>query len=74
MDSDLKDISLITMDSITDVLTDCSSGIAKKESWNQISDTMVCDKIQLFVQENTEPYGVQSGVVVYLGKVIAEFE
>ncbi len=30
MDSDLKDISLITMDSITDVLTDCSSGIAKK--------------------------------------------
>ncbi len=74
MDSDLKDISLITMDSITDVLTDCSSGIAKKESWNQISDTMVCNKIQLFVQENTEPYGVQSGVEVYLGKVIAEFE
>ncbi len=48
--------------------------LQKKESWNQISDTMVCDKIQLFVQENTEPYGVQSGVVVYLGKVIAEFE
>lgn len=71
MDSEFKDISLITMDSITDVLTDCSSGIAK-ESWK--SDTMVCDYIQLFVQENTEPYGVQSGVVVYLGKVIAEFE
>ena len=72
MDSEFKDISLITMDSITDVLTDCSSGIAKNESWK--SDTMVCDNIQLFVQENTEPYGVQSGVVVYLGKVIAEFE
>ena len=47
-------------------------GFDGKTDWNKVSETKVISVIQPMVQDSTAGYAPQSGVVVYIGKIIAE--
>ena len=71
-DKDNADISSIPLYGLVTEPTSCEVGFSKKEEWNTVSETKLAAKVQPMVQESTEPYAAQSGVVVYVGKVTAE--
>ena len=72
-DGDNADISTIPMyDGIVTTPTAKEAGVAEKTDWNEVSETMICTYIQPMVQDAKNGYSAQSGVVVYIGKIIAE--
>lgn len=48
------------------------AGNAEKQPWNSLSESRVCSIIQPMVQDSTDGYREQYGVVVYIGKIIAK--
>ena len=71
-DKDNADISSIPLNGLVTDPTPCEAGFAKQESWNTVSETKLAAKLQPMVQDSTDGYAAQSGVVVYVGKVTAE--
>ena len=71
-DSDYADISNIPMYGIVKTPTAIEAGVAEYEGWNTVSETFLCTGIQPMVQDSTDGYSPQSGVVVYIGKITAE--
>ena len=66
------EISSIAMYGIVASPTEKEAGVAEKQSWNAISETMVCEYIQPAVQERKDNYPAVSTVTVYIGKITAE--
>jgi len=71
-DKDNADISSIAMYGLVTTPTEKSAGKAEKQSWNTVSESMICTTVQPMVQDSTANYAAQSGVVVFIGKIIAE--
>lgn len=71
-DEGFADISNIPFYQIKTDVTPLTAGPAKKESWNTVSKTKICTVIQPMVQDATKNYAPQSGVTVYIGKIIAK--
>lgn len=66
------DISNIPMYGIVTTPTAIEAGVAEKEDWNEVSETMTCTFIQPMVQDKNDGYKPTSGNTVYIGKITAE--
>ena len=71
-DSANADISSIPFNQVKAVASTEKAGKAEKQSWNTVSETMKCVLVQPMVQDSTAGFAAQSGVVVYIGKIIAK--
>lgn len=71
-DKDGGEISTPTLANLGKTPTEISAGISAKTDWNTLSETMICAKIQVYVQEKAGSYPAQKDKVVYIGKIIAE--
>lgn len=67
-----NDISNPVWYEVGDVPTEKEAGFAEKTDWNTVSETKIVEVIQPMVQDSSAGYAAQSGVVIYLGKVIAK--
>ena len=71
-DKDNADISSISMYQISAEPTEKEAGVAEQQSWNTVSETFLCARIQPMVQDGEEPWGVRNDTTVYIGKITAE--
>ena len=71
-DKDNADISAIPLYGLVTEPKDCKAGFSEKQSWNTVSETKLAAILQPMVQDSTAGYKEQSGVIVYIGKIIAE--
>lgn len=71
-DASFGDIATISMKPIAqEAKSYVKEGFDEKTNWNNVSETKIAANIQPMVQDTTA-YQAQSGVVVYIGKIIAE--
>ena len=71
-DASFGDIATISMKPIAkEAKSYVKEGFDEKTAWNTVSETKIAANIQPMVQDTTA-YQPQSGVVVYIGKIIAE--
>lgn len=71
-DKDNADISSIPMWGISAEPTEKVAGAAEDQSWNTVSETFLCTRIQPMVQDGEEPWPVRDDTTVYIGKITAE--
>ena len=70
-DKDNADISSIAMYGLVTEASEKSAGVAEKQSWNTVSETMLCEVIQPMIQDASNGYAATSGNVAYIGKIMA---
>ena len=71
-DKDNADISSIAMYQISAEPTEKEAGVAEQQSWNTVSETFLCARIQPIVQDGESPWGERDDTTVYIGKITAE--
>lgn len=71
-DSGYADISSPVLYGVGNIPKEATAAFAEKTDWNTVSETKIAAVIQPMVQDNKNNYAAQSGVVVYIGKIVAE--